>query len=53
LIDNNDDTALILTNHNAPMFKLVRVSRRYQLLISVTVRLENVYNISTLQADMV
>uniref|UniRef100_A0A0N4TNT8 Prolyl endopeptidase n=1 Tax=Brugia pahangi TaxID=6280 RepID=A0A0N4TNT8_BRUPA len=24
-IDNNDDTALILTNHNAPMFKLIRV----------------------------
>lgn len=25
LIDNDGDTALILTNHDAPMFKLVRV----------------------------
>lgn len=24
LIDNNDDEVLILTNHDAPMFKLIR-----------------------------
>lgn len=25
LIDNDNDTALVLTNHDAPMFKLIRV----------------------------